>query len=118
MRRSSLDLPGGTIKAEGGEILIRSMGQAYLGEEYEKVVVLTREDGTRVTLGQIATVIDGFSDSDLYVDFDGKPAVLLRVFRVGDEDTIQISNTVQEYIEEAKWMLPEGIDITVWKGQF
>ncbi len=115
VRRSSLDLPGGTIKAEGGEILIRSMGQAYLGKEYEKVVVLTREDGTRVTLGQIATIVDGFSDSDLYVDFDGKPAVLIRTFRVGDENSIHISNTVQEYIEEAQWTLPEGIDVTLWK---
>lgn len=115
VRRSSLDLPGGTIKAEGGEILIRSKGQAYLGREYEKIVVLTREDGTRVTLGQIANVVDGFTDSDLYTDFDGRRAVLIRTYRVGDENTLAISNTVQSYIEEAQWLLPEGIDLTIWK---
>ena len=40
VRNSSLDMPGGTIKSEGGEILIRSKGQAYHGEEFEAIVVL------------------------------------------------------------------------------
>src|SRR5690606_39181229 len=35
IRRSSLDLPGGTIKAGGGEILVRTKGQAYRGDEFE-----------------------------------------------------------------------------------
>ena len=44
VRGSSLDLPGGSIKTRAGEILLRSAGQAYLGEEFERIVVLTRAD--------------------------------------------------------------------------
>ena len=48
VRRSSLDLPGGSIKARGGEILLRTDGQAYRGREFEDLVLLNRGDGTRL----------------------------------------------------------------------
>ncbi|MCH2187723.1 efflux RND transporter permease subunit, partial [Myxococcota bacterium] len=85
---SSLDLPGGSVKTKGGEILLRSVGQAYQGEDFEDIVVMTRSDGTTVTLDEIATVIDGFEDIDLRARFNGEPAVILRVDRIGDEDIL------------------------------
>ena len=60
IRSSSFDMPGGTIKTNNGEILIRTTGQAYWGAEFEEVVVVTKKDGTRVTLGDIATIRDTF----------------------------------------------------------
>jgi multidrug efflux pump subunit AcrB len=50
IENSSLDIPGGSLKTEGGEILVRSRGQAYEGREFEQIIVLTRTDGTTVTL--------------------------------------------------------------------
>ncbi len=113
VRRSSLDLPGGTIDSEGGEILLRTKGQAYRGPEFEKLVVMTRPDGTRITLGDVATVVDGFEDTDVSARFDGERAMLVQVFRVGDQDVIEISEAVKEYVRQAK--LPEGIRLTVWE---
>ncbi len=117
VRRSSLDLPGGSVKTRGGEILLRAKGQAYRGGEFEEVVVLTRPDGTNVTLGEIADVVDGFRDDDLKAYLDGKPAVLIRVERVGDEDTLQIATAVKAYLEEARRRMPEGIELTVWSDR-
>ena len=62
MSRSSLDIPGGSVKTGGGEILVRTKGQKYRGPEFEKIIVRTRNDGTRVRLGDIATVHDAFED--------------------------------------------------------
>ena len=56
VRQGSLDRPGGSIKTAGGEVLLRTKGQAYTGEDFEKLVVLTREDGTRLLLGEVANV--------------------------------------------------------------
>ena len=117
VRRSSLDLPGGSVKTRGGEILLRAKGQAYRGGEFEEVVVLTRPDGTNVTLGEIAEVVDGFRDDDLKAYLDGKPAVLIRVERVGDEDTLQIATAVKAYLEQARMRMPEGIELTVWSDR-
>lgn len=114
---SSLDIPGGSLKTEGGEILLRTRGQAYVGPEFEDIVVLTRTDGTSVTLGEIATVVDGFEDSDLRARFDGVPAVALKVSRVGEEDVLAIAQEVKDYLVQAQRELPEGIALTIWQDE-
>ncbi len=115
VRRSSLDLPGGTVKASDGDILLRTKGQAYRGLDFERLVLLTRPDGTRVRLADVATVIDGFSDVDQWLRFDGKPAAMIRVFRVGDQDLLEIAEVVREYLDEARERLPAGIDLVLWR---
>lgn len=115
IRRSSLDLPGGAIKAGGGEILVRTQGQYYRGREFEDIVVVTRQDGTALRLGEIASVIDGFEEGDLRVRFNGKPAAMVRVGRIGNEDTIEISRKVHAYLDDLGPRLPEGIEITLWR---
>ncbi len=81
VRRSSLDLPGGTIRAGGGEILVRTKGQAYRGSEFENIVVVSAADGTTITLGDIATIADGLEEGDLSVRFDGQPAAMVAIYR-------------------------------------
>ncbi len=115
VQRSSLDLPGGSVKTAGGEILLRSKGQSYRGEEFEGLVVLARPDGTRVTLGEIARVVDGFDDSDLSASFDQEPVAVVQVFRVGDQDVLEISRLLYEYVAKAADRLPADVDLTIWQ---
>lgn len=117
IKSASLDIPGGSIKTDGGEILLRTQGQVYQGKEFEDIVVLSRADGTIITLGDIATVVDGFAENDLQARFDGSPAVSLKVSRVGEEDIIQIADRVKAYLEQARSEVPEGIDITIWQDE-
>jgi multidrug efflux pump subunit AcrB len=112
--KASLDLPGGSIKTLGGEILIRTKGQRYRGPEYENIVVLTQNDGTKVYLKDIATVIDGFEDSDMASYFDGKRSVQLQVYRVGTQNLLDLVSTVKEYIEENRQAMPAGVSIGTW----
>jgi multidrug efflux pump subunit AcrB len=114
VRRFSLDLPGGTLKTSGGEIRLRTLGQARSGGEYEDLVLLSRADGARLLLGDVATVRDGFEESDRDTRFDGEPAVLVRVFRVGNQSALEISETVQRYVAEARDTMPAGVSLTTW----
>ncbi|MBT6893264.1 MAG: efflux RND transporter permease subunit, partial [Gammaproteobacteria bacterium] len=114
IRSTSLDLPGGSIKTEGGEILLRTKGQAYWGPEFEQLVILTAADGTRVYLRDLAVVVDGFEDTEQKLWFDGRPAALIRVARTADQDVLDISNAVKNYIENSANHLPEGVELTVW----
>ena len=115
VRRSSLDLPGGSLKTAGGEILIRTKGQAYRGGEFEKLVLLSRPDGSRLRLGDVARVVDGFEETDQLAHFDGQPTTLVEVYRVGHQSALEISTTVREYIEQARGRLPAGVTLTVWQ---
>ncbi|MFC2173866.1 efflux RND transporter permease subunit, partial [Acidobacteriota bacterium] len=115
VRRASLDLPGGSVRTAGGEILIRTKGQRYRGSEFRNIVVLTRSDGTQLLLGEIASVIDGFEDSDTASRFDGKPAALIKVSRIGDQHALDIADAVKGYVEDKRGMLPHGVSITTWQ---
>jgi hypothetical protein len=115
VRSGSLDRPGGSIKTSGGEVLLRTKGQAYTGEEFERLVVLTREDGTRLLLEEVAQVVDGFEDDDRWAHFDGEPAVLIQVFRVGEQRVLELTERVKAYVAEVATRLPEGVRLTVWQ---
>ena len=117
VRRSSLDLPGGSVRTAGGEILLRGKGQAYVGEEFESLILLSRADGTRILLGDVANVVDGFAETDQAARFDGEPAVLITVFRVGEQSAIDIASSVKDYVKQAARRLPAGISLTTWRDE-
>jgi multidrug efflux pump subunit AcrB len=114
VRVRSLDLPGGSIKTDGGEVLLRSMGQAYVGADFERLALRARRDGSRLLLSDVATVVDGFAETDQSSRFDHENSVMVRVYRVGDEDAVEIASKVYEYIDEAQSWLPAGVHMTVW----
>ena len=117
VRRSSLDLPGGSVRSESGEILLRTIGQAYRGAEFENLVLMARPDGTRLHLGDVATVVDGFAETDQFGRFDGKPTILVSVFRSGDQSDMEIARAVEGYMAQAEATMPDGITLTVWMNQ-
>jgi multidrug efflux pump subunit AcrB len=114
VRAASLDLPGGSIKTDAGEIVLRTKGQAYRGVEFEELVVITNPDGSRVHLREVAQVVDGFEDTDQLLRFDGKPAAIVRVSRVGEQDIIEITTALKAYLANAAVYLPEGVELTIW----
>ncbi len=115
VRRGSLDRPGGSIKTASGEVLLRTKGQAYTKEEFERVVVVTHSDGTRLLLGEVANVIDGFEEDDKYATFGGAPAVMIRVYRIGDQKVLDLVARVKEWVSKAGARLPDGLEIEVWR---
>ncbi len=114
VRRASLDLPGGTIKTKGSEILLRTKERRYIGSEYADITVITNPDGSRVKLGDIATVRDSFAETDVFAFFDGKPAAMVKVYRVSDQKPLLISKLVNEYIENKRTLMPGSLSISMW----
>jgi HAE1 family hydrophobic/amphiphilic exporter-1 len=114
VRTGSLDLPGGVIKAAGGEVLIRAKGQRYTGKGFEEIPLITLADGTIIRLGDLADVIDGFQDTEQKGRFNGHPAALVQVRKTRDEDLINIARTVHNYIQKNTHKLPPGINMAPW----
>ena len=77
-------------------------------------MLFTRPDGTRLLLGDVARVVDGFAETDLFARFSGEPAVGVRVYRVGDQSAIAIADKVKEYVVEAQERMPAGVTLTTW----
>ncbi len=113
VRRGSLDLPAGSVKTAGSEILIRTKGRRYRAVDYEDIAVISRADGSKVTLGQIAHLHEGYPDVDRFARFKGKPAAIVQVYRVADQRALDVAKTVKQYVEEIRGTLPAGIDIEI-----
>ena len=114
VREASLDLPGGVLRTEGGEILLRTVERRHFGPEYEDIVVVTRADGSQVRLADLAQVRDTFAETDTAARFDGKPAAMVRVYRVGRQKPTEISALVRRYVEEHSAQLPPAVYLAVW----
>ncbi len=117
VRRASLDLSAGSIKTQGGEILLRTKEQAYVAADFADIVVLTRDDGTRLTLGDIAEIRDDFEENPIRVRFNGKPAVMIEVYRVGDQNAIELANKVKDYVASAATRFPPGVSLSYWRDR-
>ncbi|MEZ0277032.1 MAG: efflux RND transporter permease subunit, partial [Roseimicrobium sp.] len=117
IRNAAIDLPAGVVRTEAGDVSIRTKGRAYTGEDYAKVVVLTRPDGTKLTLGEIAKIEDGFNENLLYARLNGKRCVVVNVMREGNQNAITIAENVKHYIEEARHRMPDGVDIEFWNDR-
>lgn len=107
--RASVELPGGAVKTRGGEILLRTAERRNLGAEFSELVLLTTASGTQVRVGDVATVLDGFADNDQADFYNGQPAVMVNVYRVGDQTPIAISDTVKAYHQRLLGELPAGV---------
>ena len=112
--RWSLDLPGGAIRSAAGDIRLRATGQAYTGQEFENIVLLSRPDGTRVRLRDVATIRDGFSEEDSYSFFDGKRSFGINVMATEEENPLDVSAEVRAYVERRNATLPPEAQLTVW----
>lgn len=106
----AVELPGGAIRTEGGEVLVRLDERREFADEFPDIPLRTSRDGSVLTLGDIAELRDGFSDNSyLKTTFNGRPAVTLEVFRVGEQTPISVSAAVREYADTLNQRLPEGL---------
>jgi len=114
IRNSAIDMPGGSIRSSGGDILLRTEGQIYTGQEYAQLVLRTNPDGTRLTLGDIATIKDGFVETDGYARYMGQPTASMRVLAIGQQSELKTAAAVKRYVEQKNQTLPDGVNIEVW----
>lgn len=114
IKGSSVDLPGGSIRSESGNILLRTKGQAYYQGDFDNIVLLKYADGTRLLLSDIATVTDGFIERASLATFDGKDSVSIRVDAVGEDDTLRIADTVRNYVDKKRTELPASVSLDYW----
>jgi hydrophobic/amphiphilic exporter-1 (mainly G- bacteria), HAE1 family len=115
VRRENLELPGGLIRGESGEILLRGKNKRYTGEEIAKLPLVTLPDGLVLTVGDLATVRDEFADVASTNQINGRPGMVVSVDRTSSEDLLAMVAAVKGYVGEAS--LPPGYELVTWADQ-
>ena len=114
IRRWSIDMSGGSIRSRAGNIRVRATGQAHTGTEYADITLLTHPDGTRLRLGDIATIRDDFAERQSYSFFDGKRSFGIQIDAQGNENAIAIAEAVRDYVQKRKATLPSSVSVEIW----
>lgn len=117
VRRYSVDLPAGSIRTDGGELIVRTVGKKFRAVDFADAPIKALSDGSIVRLGQVADLIDGFEDLDLSVSYDQEAAVVVNVFRVGEQDTTRLAKLVEEYVEFKNRRSLDGVRLGIWNDQ-
>ena len=111
VRRASVDVPGGAIQTEGGDVLVRVRERRDLGKEFGDIAVISAADGTELLLEDIAVIRDDFEESDRFATFNGQPSVMIEVYRIGEQTPVSVSDAVHRQMEEINTILPEGLTL-------
>jgi multidrug efflux pump subunit AcrB len=114
VRAASVELPGGGVKTDAGEVLLRTTERRDRGEEFGDIILLSQPDGSQVRVRDIATVRDGFQENDKEATYNGKRAAMINVFRVGNETPLTVAAAGKEYVQTLQETLPEGLYAAPW----
>jgi len=106
IRETSLELPAGSVKTAAGEILVRIKERRDFARDFAEIPIISANDGTEVLLGDIADIVDGFAETDASATFNGKPAVSLEVYRVGQQSVLDVAAAAHKFAKEFTTQLP------------
>ncbi|GAB6096844.1 efflux RND transporter permease subunit [Desulfatiferula olefinivorans] len=113
LSRASVDMGGGRLKTPGGDILVRVKDRRDEAGQFAHIPLLTGPDGSRVLLGDVARVREGFEDSNVWASFNGSPAVMIDIHRVGDQTPTDVADAAKKTVERLNRSLPRGVSLTI-----
>src|SRR5690606_25341910 len=108
---SSEDVPAGAVETHSGEILLRMQERKQWAEEFEDITIISSANGSRITLGDIATITDGFEEVGFYGQFNQQTSISLDIFRVGNQSPLEIEELVLDMMED--YQLPPGVSYRI-----
>lgn len=114
VRSSSRNMSAGQIRAENGYINLRVENQAYRGFEFENIPVITLTDGSKILLGDIATIKDGFTEGLQYSKFNGENSVTLFVGAANNQSITNVAKVVKKFVEDKQKVLPKNVKLETW----
>ncbi|MBN2309035.1 MAG: efflux RND transporter permease subunit [Candidatus Hydrogenedentes bacterium] len=113
LRSASVEVPGGGLKTEGGEVLVRMKERRDYGRQFARTPIISAPDGSQVLLEDIAVIKDEFADVDRFGLYNGKPSINLAIYRVGKQTPIQVSEAAHRQIDMLNQILPGDVRIEV-----
>jgi multidrug efflux pump subunit AcrB len=125
VRRENIELPGGKIRTNTQEVLLRGKNKQLSGPEIAKIPLVTDSNGVVLTVGDLGTVSDEFVDTTAISRINGRPGLVISVNKTADEDLLLIVDEVRQYLDEIQHerpndhtagpkQLPPGYRVATW----
>ena len=110
---SSEDIPAGAVETNRGEILLRMQERKQWAEQFETIEVVPSASGRGITMGDLATITDGFEETGFHSRFNRQPSIELEIYRIGDQSPLEIAEQAKQVFEEAEARFPAGVQYRI-----
>ncbi|MFN3447064.1 MAG: efflux RND transporter permease subunit [Roseococcus sp.] len=111
IRRENVELPGGRLDSLQRELTVRTDTRMNRPEQFRSIVV-ARQGGAQVLLGDVATVEIAPEDTRGEYRINGRPAIGLGILRQSTANTLSVANGVKAEVARIVPSLPEGMQVT------
>ena len=115
VQRASLNLTFGELRTEAGGVVLHTASKRRRGDEFKDIPLITRLDGTIVTLGDVAEIRDGFVDQDIVTRFNGQPTVLVRVDATEAQSVVGMAREIKSWLEG--YDPPPDVTVGIWNDR-
>ena len=109
IENSSEDIAAGAVQTSAGEVLLRVKARKQWAEQFANIEVVANLDGGVITLGDIATIRDGFEEGNFHSQFNRQPSVELEVYRVGNQSPGDVAEAVETTMRDVMAGFPPGV---------
>jgi HAE1 family hydrophobic/amphiphilic exporter-1 len=99
VRNENIELPGGSMKTESQEVLLRGKNKRDLGQDIRNIPLVNVDDSTALTVGDLGNVVDGFEDRTAASFINGQPGLVVSVERTTSEDLLAMAEEVRDYVK-------------------
>jgi multidrug efflux pump subunit AcrB len=113
----SRDIPAGIAARNEGGRLLRSQSQARSEEAFNDIT-LKAEEGSRVRLGDVAEIRRGLRDDEPTLTLNGRATIEMELWRGKSDDTLQSAAILNQWLEEIRPGLPQGVEVSVYRERW
>ena len=110
---NAVEKSAGSMRTENGDVLVTLNDRRYWAEDYASIPLISDANGVQLTLGEVASVREGFEDTNKVTTLDGENSVAFSVFRAGDQTPTEVVDAIYEIWPQLEAMLPPGVYLTV-----
>ena len=115
-KNNIIDSPG-LLENNHQLVLALVSGQTRTPEEIAAIVIRNTPAGIPVRIGDVATVKPSVKPVYTIVTANGKPAVLLNLFRQPDSNTVAVAAAVDAELDLIRKTLPKGVTLQTFYDQ-
>lgn len=107
LKSRNVNIPGGALKNEKDQKLIRIEGKIKNTKDLENVLIRSNFSGSNVYLKDVATILDGKEDIKVKTTYNGEDATLLTISKKAGADTIEMVDRIIEKVDAFKKIYPD-----------
>ena len=113
LKQIAVEIPGGTLETKSGDLLIRLTERREKAIDFANIPVAIDGNGSQLLLKDIASIEFGLEDSNKRANFNGKPAIGIEVYRIGDQTPVGVSDAVKSEIASLNESLPGDLKLEI-----